>query len=85
MSEIEYQAKSVPISECFDYLSGNTGLSVRIIHASKGDEDCIVLSSSLLDSTSLGYIDSNTILPNGKKLKLERHKINNCSFYLKEV
>lgn len=74
MSEIKYQAKSVPISECFEYLSGNTGLSVRIIHASKGDEDCIVLSSSLLDSTSLGYIDSNTILPNGKKLKLFYNK-----------
>ncbi len=74
MSEIKYQAKSVPISECFDYLSGNTGLSVRVIHANKGAGDCVVLSSSLLDSTSLGYIDSNTILPNGKRLKLFNNK-----------
>lgn len=74
MSEIKYQAKAVPVSECFEYLSGNTGLSVRIIHKSKGNEDCTVLSSSLLNSTSLGYIDSNTILPNGKKLKLFKNK-----------
>ena len=75
MLEIIYQAKSVPINNCFDYLSGNTGLTVRTIHNSKGNNyDCTVLSSSLTDETSLGYIDSRFVLPNGKKLKLFKDK-----------
>lgn len=75
MLEIKYQAKNVPINQCFEYLSGNTGLTVRTIHNSKGKNyDCTVLSSSLMDSTSLGYIDSKTILPNGKQLKLFKDK-----------
>ena len=75
MSEVIYQAKNVKISACFDYLSGNTGLTVRAIHNSKSKEyDCTVLSSSLLDSTSLGYIDSKAKLPNGKSLKLFENK-----------
>lgn len=75
MSQIEYQIKNVSISKCFNYLSGNTGLTVRTIHNCKSKKsDCLVLSSSLLNDTSLGYIDSNTILPNGKSLKLFRNK-----------
>lgn len=71
MLEIAYQAQNVPIKKCFDYMSGNTGLTVRTIHNSKDQEyDCIVLSSSLMDETSLGYVDSKMTLPNGKKLKL---------------
>lgn len=75
MSKVDYQAKNIPVSECFDYLSGNTGLTVRAIHHSKSVElDCIVLSSSLQDDTSLGYINSKTILSNGKALKLFKNK-----------
>ena len=71
INNIKYQAKDVKFSDCFEYLSGNQGLSVRAIHNSKGDnDDCIVLSSSLLDDTSLGYVSQNMILPNGKKLKI---------------
>lgn len=69
--EIKFQAKDVAIAVPFHYLSGNQGLSVRAIHNSKGeDDDCVVLSSSLLDDTSLGYVSKNMTLPNGKKLKL---------------
>ncbi|MBR1747358.1 MAG: restriction endonuclease subunit S [Clostridia bacterium] len=75
MLEISYQVKNLKVSECFDYLSGNTGLTVRTIHNSRSEEfDCVVLSSSLVDDTSLGYIDSKTILPNGKELKLFKGK-----------
>lgn len=75
MLEIKYQEKNVPIKKCFDYLSGNTGLTVRAIHNSKGKSyDCVVLSSSLLENTALGYIDSKIILPSGKKLKLFENK-----------
>ena len=75
MSEVKYQVNNIKISECFEYLSGNTGLTVRAIHNSKSEKfDCVVLSSSLLDDTSLGYIDSKTILPNGKGLKLFKEK-----------
>lgn len=72
---IKYQAKNVKISDCFSYVSGNQGLSVRAIHNNKGKEDdCIVLSSSLMDQTSLGYVSQNMILPNGKKLKIFKDK-----------
>lgn len=72
---IKYQAKDVKITECFTYMSGNQGLSVRTIHNNKGKkDDCIVLSSSLMDQTSLGYVQQDMILPNGKKLKIFKDK-----------
>lgn len=75
IGDLKYQAKGVEFSKCFEYMSGNQGLSVRAIHNSKGkDDDCIVLSSSLLDETSLGYVSQNMILPNGKKLKIFKDK-----------
>lgn len=75
IDKIKYQAKNVKISDCFSYMSGNQGLSVRAIHNNKGKkDDCIVLSSSLLDQTSLGYVSQDMILPNGKKLKLFKDK-----------
>lgn len=75
MLKIRYQGKNIPVYECFEYLSGNSGLTVRTIHNSKGKmDDCTVLSSSILDSTSLGYIYSKTILPSGKMLKLFENK-----------
>ena len=56
-------------------MSGNQGLSVRTIHNNKGKkDDCIVLSSSLMDQTSLGYVQQDMILPNGKKLKIFKDK-----------
>ncbi len=68
---LKYQARNVSIGDCFKYLSGNQGLSVRAIHNSKGKEDdCVVLSSSVLNETSMGYVSKNMTLPNGKKLKL---------------
>lgn len=74
-STIKYQAKGVKISDCFDYLSGNQGLSVRAIHNSKSDsDDCAVLSSSILDDTSMGYVPQTMKLPNGKGLKLFKDK-----------
>ena len=73
--DIEFQAKNIPLSECFTYLSGNQGLSVRAIHNNKGEnDDCIVLSSSLLNETALGYVSQDMVLPNGKKLKLFKDK-----------
>lgn len=33
---IKYQARDVKITECFTYMSGNQGLSVRTIHNNKG-------------------------------------------------
>lgn len=72
---IKYQAKDIKITECFTYMSGNQGLSVRTIHNNKGKkDDCIVLSSSLMDQTSLGYVQQDMILPNGKKLKIFKDK-----------
>ena len=75
MLEISYQVQNAKASECFEYLSGNTALTVRTIYNSKSKKnDCVVLSSSLQDETSLGYIDSKTKLPNGKNLKLFKEK-----------
>lgn len=75
INDFKYQARDVKFSECFEYMSGNQGLSVRAIHNSKGKgDDCIVLSSSLLNETSLGYVSQNMILPNGKKLKIFKNK-----------
>ena len=75
MLKINYQVQKAKANECFNYLSGNTSLTVRTIHNSKSiKNDCVVLSSSLQDETSLGYIDSKTKLPNGKNLKLFRGK-----------
>ena len=75
ITDIKYQGTNIPISECFNYLSGNQGLSTKVINNCKNEKnDCIVLSSSLLDETSLGHVPQNLVLPNGKNIKLFKDK-----------
>lgn len=74
-ADLNYKYKNIPIADCFDYMSGNSGLSVKTIHNQKIEGDnCVVLSSSLMNETNLGYINENAKLPNGKKLRVFKNK-----------
>jgi restriction endonuclease S subunit len=69
----DIQAENVLISNCIDYMSGNTGLTEEFIYTTIQDiksEKCPVLSSSTEDNTMMGYVSRNAILPNGKPLKI---------------
>lgn len=72
MPEIVYN-----VSKLLKYMSGNQGLSKKIIHYNKNNlnEDVVeVLSSSIDDSTSMGYVSRNLMLPNKKNIKIFEDK-----------
>ena len=71
MPEVTYQVKNIPFKKCFGYMSGNSGLTKKLIHANRSEScDCMVLSSSLQNETAMGFVPKNLILPNGSPLKL---------------
>ena len=75
VNNMQYQGIDVPVYECFNYMNGNQGLTTKVINSFKNKQnDCIVLSSSLLDETALGHVPQNLILPNGKNIKLFKDK-----------
>ncbi len=68
----KYQGIQVPVSEIFDSLSGNSGLTEEFIYSKikskKEKQRYKVLSSSTIDRTQMGEIPM-CILPSGRKLK----------------
>ena len=61
------------VSTILSYMSGNQGLTKKTIHYDRknlGVDDIEVLSSSIIDDTSMGYVSRNLILPNKKHIKL---------------
>lgn len=75
MLEIMYQSKNVPVNKCFEYMSGNCGLSSTFIHNNRNvkGEKYSVLSSSTTNDTLMGEI-ARIDLPNGKKMKVFEDK-----------
>ena len=66
-----FQATNVHVTDLLDCLSGNTGLTEEYIYQNLPTSGGIeVLSSSTKDITSMGYINENAVLPNGRKLKI---------------
>ncbi len=65
----------INVNEFLKYMSGNQGLTQKIIHYGKKEKDSVrVLSSSLEDDTSMGFVSENLILPNKKKIKVFDNK-----------
>ena len=65
------------VSDFLDYMSGNQGLTKKIIHYDKknlGINDIEVLSSSIVEDTSMGYVSRNLVLPNKKHIKIFEDK-----------
>ena len=57
------------VSKILSYMSGNQGLTKKTIHYDRknlGADAIEVLSSSIIDDTSMGYVSRNLILPNKK-------------------
>ena len=75
--KITYQAKAVPIKKAISCMSGNTGLTEEFIYSTIQNttaKKCPVLSSSTEEDTMMGDVPVNSILPNGKRLKIFEDK-----------
>ncbi len=70
----EYQAKSIPISICIDYMSGNSGLTEEFIYQTLQHKDVLydVLSSATEERTMMGKVPMCDI--NGSPLKVFENK-----------
>ena len=72
--------KEVPVKEILLYASGNQGLTKKVIHFdeyyddSEKKYDVIVLSSSLLDETSMGRVSEDLMLSKNRRLKVFKDK-----------
>ena len=65
------------VSKILSYMSGNQGLTKKTIHYDRknlGADAIEVLSSSIIDDTSMGYVSRNLILPNKKHIKIFEDK-----------
>lgn len=75
--DIRYQAQNVPIHKVIDCMSGNTGLTEEFIYSTIQNTSapkCPVLSSSTEEETMMGEVPVNSILPNGKSIKIFDNK-----------